>query len=146
MFLEKRINKGIKKRGWLENYVEFWVISDFQGSLFFPTFFVFFFIIIDWWYELWSFRPKVDSPEGVRSLGIQSIRSMTYNTLQGETTSPRYYIVNLGFHMCSHCLSTLSSFFSGVLQERQIHPWRTAIRRIDLLAKWPATFIIIIYR
>ena len=44
------------------------------------------------------------------SLGLKSIRLMTYNTLQhGEPTSPRDFIlVNLGFHMCS--LSMLIPF------------------------------------
>ena len=45
------------------------------------------------------------------SLGLKSIRPVTYNTLQHGYLLLQYVIlVNLGFHMCGHCLSTFVPF------------------------------------
>ena len=44
---------------------------------------------------------------------------MTYNTLKhGEHTFRDVILVTLGFHMCGHCISMLSPFFSGLKNDK----------------------------
>ena len=46
-----------------------------------------------------------------RSSGLKSTRPITYNTVQQTLLLLRDVIlVDLGFHMCAHCLSMLAPF------------------------------------
>jgi len=60
--------------------------------------------------ELRSFPPKVDSPEGVREYLIDSPGDIytLYNMV--NLLLRDVILVNLRFHMCSHCLSMLIPF------------------------------------
>ena len=71
-----------------------------------------------WPCELRSFRPKVDLPEGVRQ--DLSRFAQRHTTLYNMLNLPLgdVILVNLGFHMCSHCLSMLTTFFSGLKNDK----------------------------
>ena len=64
--------------------------------------------------ELLSFRPKVDSPDGVRQDSSRFARChKTLYNMHGEHTFRDVILVTLGLHMYSHCLSMLSPFFQA---------------------------------
>ena len=63
--------------------------------------------------EMRSFRPKVDSPNGVRQDIGRFAQWHTTLLQHGENTFRGVILVTLGFHMCSHCLSMHIPFFQA---------------------------------
>ena len=63
--------------------------------------------------EMRSFRPKVDSPNGVRQDIGRFAQWHTTLLQHGENAFRGVILVTLGFHMCSHCLSMHIPFFQA---------------------------------
>ena len=93
-------------------------------------------------HELLSFRPKVGPLEGVR---YDLNRFARWHTPLYKMVNRLLWDVNLGFHMCSHCLSMLIPFSQAWQKNDKYRSgestWsgRTANGRIDLRANPPDT-------